>query len=311
MPSFGYLLILSTKISIMKKSTCIFYITSIFFCQNSIAQNVGIGTNSPTNKLHVANGSAGVTAWYNSSLVVESATDNYVSILAPDNAETSILFGKPVSNVSGGIVYNNNLNLNGFQFRTNGNITSMVLTNAGNLGVGTDPTKYKVQISHGSYGLNIENSSTGDNWELVTYNALLQLFFNGSFRGSFNNTTGAYTSLSDEHLKTNIKPIASMLDRINQLKPCSYQFKNTTDNQEYNGFIAQDIMKVFPSVVTRNVNKEHNLDIYTIDYSSFGVIAIKGIQELQTIVEKQNEKIATLEALLNKLQTSIATITPK
>ncbi len=86
----------------MKKLILIFLIATGMLHQNVKAQNVGIGITSPTNKLHVFNGSSGVAAFYNSSLVVESSTDNYLSILAPDNAETSILFGKPASNLAGG-----------------------------------------------------------------------------------------------------------------------------------------------------------------------------------------------------------------
>jgi hypothetical protein len=40
------------------------------------------------------------------------------------------------------------------------------------------------------------------------------------------------------------------------------------------------------------VNSERNLDVYTLNYSGFGVIAIKGIQELLAIITEQNEKIA-------------------
>ncbi|MEO6720240.1 MAG: tail fiber domain-containing protein [Ferruginibacter sp.] len=293
----------------MKKITGFSCAITFLLCMDSIGQNVGIGTNSPTNKFHIANGNSGATAWFNSSLVVESSTHNYVSILAPDDAETSVLFGNPTSNVSGGIVYNNSTNPNGLQFRANGNITNMVLSKDGNLAVGTaTPTKYKAKINHGNFGLLLQNSFTSENWELVTFGNL-QLFFNGLLRGTFNETTGVYTSNSDERLKTNVRPMIAMLGKIDQLKPATYQFKNTTDQQEYNGFIAQDVMKIFPSLVTHNVSKERNLDTYTMDYSGFGVIAIKGIQELQLVVEKQKEKIITLEERINKLETSFTAIT--
>ena len=40
---------------------------------------------------------------------------------------------------------------------------------------------------------------------------------------------------------------------------------------------------------------ERKIDVYPMDYSRFGVLAIKGIQKLQPIIEEQKEKIATLE----------------
>ncbi len=269
-----------------------------------VSGNTGIGTSAPENKLHVFKGSAGsVTGYANAPLIVENSTSCYINILAPDATETGILFGKPADAIGGGIVYSTPATLNGLQFRTNGNIPRMVLTDIGNLGVGTiDPGNYKLKISTSinsiGFGLDIENASTNDNWELATLGrgiGDLQLYFNTGFRGSFNSTSGAYTSISDERLKTNIKPMTAMLDKIKQLKPSTYQFKNTTDKQEYNGFIAQDVMKIFPSLVMHNVNPERKLDVYTMDYSGFGVLAIKGIQELAPIVEEQKEKIDSIE----------------
>ena len=105
--------------------------------------------------------------------------------------------------------------------------------------------------------------------------------------------------------------MSSMLEKIGQLKPSIYQFKNSTDKQEYNGFIAQDVLKVFPSLVVHTVNTERNLDVYTLNYSGFGVIAIKGIQELMAIITEQNEKIAILENKVSKLEVALARIKAK
>lgn len=279
------------------------------------AGNLGIGTLSPGAKLHVFKGSAGsVTGNINSPLVVENSTHSYINILAPNASETGILFGRPANNVSGGIIYNSNGTGNGFQFRVNNNITQMVLSQAGNLGIGTaDPGIYKLKVSHGNLpngaGLDIENSVTLDDWELGVYGGNLYLLFEGVTRGSFDKNGGNYTYGSDERIKTNIRPMSTMLENIKQLKPSTYQFKNATNKQENIGFIAQDVMKIFPSMVVHNVVPERKIDLYTMDYSGFGVIAIKGIQELEPIIEKQKEKIATLEDRISKLETALAALT--
>ncbi|HMJ45938.1 MAG TPA: tail fiber domain-containing protein [Ferruginibacter sp.] len=277
----------------MKKILLAFLLTLLLFSFNVLAQNTGIGTATPENKLHILKGSAGtVTGYSDAPLIVENSTNCFINILAPDANESGILFGSPFSsNVDGGIIYNGN-GINGFQFRTNGNITRMVLDELGNLGLGTtDMGGDKMRVSHSdvSGGFGIQNASNLNHWELSLGVSSLFLYFNGHYRGSFNSFDGSYSSLSDERLKTNIKPMSSMLEKINQLKPFSYQFKYPTNNKEYNGFIAQDVMKLFPSLVVHNVNPARKLDVYTINYSGFGVIAVKGIQELHVIIEEQNK----------------------
>jgi hypothetical protein len=89
----------------------------------SAAGNLGIGTNGPEANLHVVRGSAGiVTGFLNAPLIVENSTHSYINLLAPNANETGILFGKPESNVSGGIIYNNLSTPNGLQFRTHNNL---------------------------------------------------------------------------------------------------------------------------------------------------------------------------------------------
>ncbi len=334
---------------------------------------VGIGNNfsSPDNTLHVFKGSAGIVAAHvNAPLVVENSTHCYLNLLAPNANETGILFGKPASNVSGGIIFNNPGLPNGLQFRIFNNSTRMQLTNEGvlqllggtdvnaanggfliagslsglnigidnneimarnngaattlflnheggdvliddlfsgaHMGIGTaSPSPFKLKVSHGAFGFNIENHANGNDWEQVILASNLSLYFNGAFRGSFSSTNGVYSAVSDERLKSNIQGMSAVLPKIDQLKPVTYQFKNTNDQNVYGGFIAQEVQKVFPSLVTHNVNPERSLDIYSLDYSGFGVIAIKGIQELQQTIQEQQQKITTLEDRIAKLEAAL------
>jgi hypothetical protein len=107
--------------------------------------NIGIGTTSPEANLHIFKGNAGaVTAPPNSPLVVENSTHSYINVLAPSVSERGIVFGDNLNAVDAGIIYLGHTNE--MQFRTNGNISRMVLAQDGNLGIGVPHPAYKLDV---------------------------------------------------------------------------------------------------------------------------------------------------------------------
>jgi hypothetical protein len=120
----------------MKKN--IFFIVIVLSSLQLAAQNVGIGITTPRAPLHIFTGFSGNPFPF-SPVVVEGSSNTYINLLVPDAWETGVLFGNAANAAHGGIVYNNTDPFPGtpfgFQFRTNGNITRMVLTSSGNLGI--------------------------------------------------------------------------------------------------------------------------------------------------------------------------------
>jgi hypothetical protein len=57
------------------------------------------------------------------------------------------------------------------------------------------------------------------------------------------------------------------------------------------------------------VDQERGLDTYLLNYSGFGAIAIKGIQELQQTIQDQRQEITSLEERLATLETALKAIT--
>ncbi|MEJ5383416.1 MAG: hypothetical protein WHS44_00895 [Fimbriimonadales bacterium] len=115
---------------------------------NSTGTRIGIGTSLPESSLHVRRASAGtVAAHSNAVLAVENSTNAYINLLTPAANESGILFGNPTSNVSGGVIYNASSNPNGLQFRTNGNFTRMVVTDTGNVGIGTTAPDQRLVVN--------------------------------------------------------------------------------------------------------------------------------------------------------------------
>ena len=97
-------------------------------------------------------------------------------------------------------------------------------------------------------------------------------------------TNGSYNSISDKRLKTNIENIPWLLEKLMQLNPSVYEFKfNNPTHEKSIGFIAQEVKSLFPELVSgfQGKTEQGMSDIHTLNYNGFGVIAIKGIQELQ------------------------------
>jgi hypothetical protein len=113
----------------------------------SNAQNVGIVTANPMSKLHVSFGASGNITPF-SPLVIEGNNNTYINLLTPNMNEGGLLFGKADNAASGGIIYNNTGTPNGLQFRVNGNVTRMVITNGGYMGIGASDPAYQLDIAN-------------------------------------------------------------------------------------------------------------------------------------------------------------------
>jgi Chaperone of endosialidase len=184
-----------------------------------------------------------------------------------------------------------------------------------------------IKVTHSGYGLDIKNGLTLDDWEhyVSGFNGTtftqgdMMLYFNGGGTGppigAFDHTSGAYKSISDERMKTNIKPLSTMLDKINQLEPVTYNFKNSKNPLVSMGFIAQKVEKIFPSLVSHYTDTARGTDVNLMDYTGFSVIAIKAIQELQQVVstkdakiDAQQKEIDDIKLMMLQLQQSVAAL---
>jgi cytidyltransferase-like protein len=115
-------------------------------------------------------------------------------------------------------------------------------------------------------------------------------------------TAFSFTPTSDLRLKSNIVPLANSLATVMQLNPVHYMKKgslaSTAYTREENGFIAQEIQKILPFVVTEG--KDEN-KLLSVDYNSFIPVLTKAIQEQQKQIEDQNAKIAAQQKQIEDL----------
>ena len=108
-----------------------------------------------------------------------------------------------------------------------------------------------------------------------------------SFEVSGHIVADKFRGRSDKNLKTNIKDIEHSLDTIKQLIGKSYNMKN--DLKTSYGFIAQDVEKVIPDIVGRDIDGKLMLS-----YLEIIPFIVESIKELDAKVEEISQKMTKL-----------------
>jgi hypothetical protein len=176
-----------------------------------------------------------------------------------------------------------------------------------NLGIGTtSPGMYKMHLQHGTFGLKIQNSQQANShwefWHTGENSNTLRLFTANGGVGHFDYNSGEYSHTSDIRLKENISNLASVMPRLLELNSKTYSYKADPSKKNYFGFIAQEVEKIFPELVISGNDDADRQAPYHLSYSGFAVLAIKGIQEQQVVIDDLQSKYNDLKSENEKLK---------
>lgn len=193
-----------------------------------------------------------------------------------------------------------------------GGITPTTRTN---VGINTHSPGFAMEINEKNdgttYGIGLGLRFASRTWEIShAANNNLWFSYDGMLSAYISNVGGTY-NVSDRRLKKDIVPLENVLDKVMQLKPSHYRFiKN--DGKLSIGFIAQEVLPLFPEVVSHQEitdPKSEMKDIYAVDYANLSAVAIKAIQEqqqqieqLETALEKEKRQNADLSNRLGQFE---------
>lgn len=181
----------------------------------------------------------------------------------------------------------------------------MTITGAERVGINNTSPQSDLHIKHANGatngGLRLQNTSDANddywNFYVSSSNDELRLYANDIKVGDFDFTSGAYSSVSDERMKSGIQPLHFEWSKFMLLNAANYSFLHDTNKRQYLGLLAQEVQEIYPELVQYDEAE----DTYRLDYSGTGVIAIKAVQELKNENDVLKKKLENLENKLEEL----------
>ncbi len=163
---------------------------------------------------------------------------------------------------------------------------------------------YPISTEHGTLGFYMYRAdNSAYNWEFhVNDSGNLDVYSNSGIVGYFSAVNGTYMAFSDRRLKNSIEPLRSVISGVKKIEPTTYFYNYNSDtDQKTIGFIAQEVQEVFPEVV-KEVKTRDGEKRLSIDYKSFGIIAIKAVKEQQEVIESQAQELKDLKERMAKIE---------
>ena len=264
------------------------------------AQALGIGTSSPSSKLHVNSGVYDTIATFES-------TDRYGTLNLKDSTSTASTGGVTFG-VDGDALYfqtgatrtnamtidsSRNVGISGV-FTVGGPSDNFPSDNATGSGTALNPNGRISTVVSNSAGLNVgRHSGTG---------AVAQWYYAGPVVGSVSVTASAtaYNTSSDYRLKENITPVQGAADIVKAMQPVTYTFKS--DGSWHDGFLAHELQELHPRAVIgeKDAMKDEEYEVTPAVYEDIIIPAVEAVAEVPAVYDDEgvlvSEMIPAVEA---------------
>jgi hypothetical protein len=278
------------------------------------AGNMGIGTVSPSGRLHVESSSGGLPLYVNSTASAQNArirlnsTDNASSVSyvmsyshASLNKQAAMLLGG-----TGAVGFY--VGQTAGAEPTTGTL-AQTIDSSGNFMVGTTSPTARLTVAESG------NAPAGDFYtsggavgtpcmyvkkqpnDGTTSQVYVQFLFNNASNGNGQingNGSGAaaFGSYSDVRLKENIVDLPPQLENICALRPVEFDYIESEGGGHQTGFIAQEIQQVYPDTVGI---REPDEMLTVTGWSKTEARLVKAIQELKAELDATKAEVAALK----------------
>jgi hypothetical protein len=242
---------------------------------------LGIGTSSPTSRLHVYNagsGDAGVRIGNaQNGITTDIGRQGAAAYGATGAGEGFVYSGGPMAimaDTGSGII----------KFATGGPTERMRINSDGRLLLGTTSSviagadnKFIVLDNFQSqFGMSLASTQTSGTAYFTNF------VYNGTAVGSITgtSTTTTYATSSDVRLKENITDADDAASLIDAIQVRKFDWKADGSHQRY-GFVAQELVEVAPEAVSQPTDPDEMMGV---DYSKLVPMLVKEIQSLRARV---------------------------
>jgi hypothetical protein len=287
------------------------------------AGNVGIGTSSPTEKLHISGALRIQDTTYNAYLYANwsggtsglEATDSWMFVTNGTeklriNSSGAIIFkGSSTSSNLRALWYNTETETSFYSTEGGGTTKQFNIYSSGS---STTGGRLRIEAAGDMLFSSYAPQKTlyfwmqgGDTLSTINNGSGTTMYFNYNGNGVIKAGSGGNTTLyagSDIRIKQNINVVDTVLEKVLQLIPKTFEYKDVKDDKLYYGFIAQEVEEIFPEIVRTSegismCNDEEIIDQKSIESFSlvWASILTKAIQEQQDLIQELSAKVSALE----------------
>lgn len=228
--------------------------------------NIGLGTNNPSEKLHLKTGNINVES---GNVNVQSGRIgiNVAPTVALDVVGNSKFMGTSVFS---------------------GDASFLLKSGASFISSSTFSTVMRLDAINTRVGIGV--AAPGHMLELSVDDAVKP---NG----------GAWAAPSDKRLKTNIRNFEQGLEQILEIRPVTYNYNGKLGyptDKEFIGVIAQEMQKIAPYTIKDLNHNREGENYLAFDPSSLTYLLVNAVQEQQEMIDAQQKEIDKLQNKLTK-----------